>query len=140
MQHRDLIYPLLIWGSDYAFVAKDYFSYEKTPKYQFDRLRNQAINGKVKILTSDGMMFRVSDEIIISSQRPILKWMVEFRTAPILTNGRKVDLSEFKKMVEQAVRVRQQGDYDADYLGRLMAVLPDAKTYEEAINCVPRVM
>jgi hypothetical protein len=138
VEHSALSYPVLIWGADYIFLAKDMNAFERTPKSQFDRLRNQARKGKTKLLDSNGMYFKVVDELIISSRHPFFKWFCEFRTAPLLSEGRKVGLEEFKTLVIQAVRVRQRGEYDSNFLDELMGKLPFASSYRDALACVPK--
>lgn len=140
MDHRMLDYPILIWGSDYVFLAKNIGAYERTPRSQFKRLRQQALEGKTRLLDSSGTIFRVTDEIVISSQHPLLRWFVEFRTAPVLSKGQRLTLDEFKDYVQRAIRVRQRGEYDSDFAGQLMAKLPEARSYREALTCVPKGM
>ena len=140
MDHRNLSYPILVWGEDYVFLAKNYHSIENTPRSQYERIKSQSNRGNVKLLTSDGDIFTVSDRVIISTNAPILRWIVGFRTAPILKDGRRIDLDEYKKLISKAVQIRQRGDYDSNYFGELTAALPHATTYAEAMDCVPKAM
>jgi hypothetical protein len=128
MDHRDLAYPVLVWGEDYTYLARTVADYERTPRSQFKRLRRQARDGKVM------------DKLAISTQKPILKWFCEFRTAPVLTDGKRLELDEFKRHVERAIWVRQRGDYDCDFIGELRKTLPLATSYREALACVPKGM
>ena len=140
MDHRELKYPILIWGKDYVFLAKTPLDFERTPRSQFERLRKQARGRRTRLLDSSGMLFKVTDKLVISSQHPILKWLVEFRTAPVLADGRKLDLEEYKTHIQRAIRARQWGDFDSDFVGELMANLPSATSYREALACVPKGM
>lgn len=133
-------YPILVWGSDYVFLAKDRKAIERTPRSQFERLRKEAHQGKTRLLDSNGMLFRVTDRIITSSRIPILNWFPGFRTAAILSDGKKLNLEEFKRCVQDAIRVRQMGEYDSDFMGEFLAKLPSANNYKEALACVPRGM
>ena len=140
MDHNLLTYPVLIWGEDYVFLAKTKKDIERTPKSQFDSLRNQARRGKTKLLDSNGMVYSVTDETIISTQHFLLKWFTEFRTAPILSNGQQLELSEFKRKLEAAIWARQRGDFDCDFIGELKRALPSATSFREAMGCVPQGM
>jgi hypothetical protein len=140
MNHRELIYPVLIWSDSYVFIAKNIKELEWTPRSQLKRLKQQAIDGKVFILDSDGMFFRVDDEVVISTQNPILKFFVDLRTAPILSQGRKLHIAEFKQQIMHAVSARQKGDRGSDFIGQLNRSLPFAETYRDALNCVPKGM
>lgn len=132
-----LAYPVLIWGEDYVYLAKTNSDIERAPRSDFDHLRQQARSGKVRLLDSDGMIYDISDELIISTQNIVLKWFSEFRTAPVLSDGRQLDLDEFKRKLERAIWVRQRGDFDGDFIGALKRALPSATTYREALACVP---
>lgn len=140
MEHSALSYPVLIWGADYIFLAKDMYALERTPRSQLERLINQARKGKTKLLDSKGMYFKVLDEVIISTRHPIFKLFCELRTAPLLSEGRKLSIEEFKTRVIQAVRVRQCGEYDSQFIDELMQRLPFASSYREALACIPKGM
>jgi hypothetical protein len=140
VHYSTLDYPVLIWGKDYVFLAKNRKAYERTPRSQFERLREQARAGKTKLLDSSGMLFQVTDKTVISSQHPVLSWFGEFRTAPVLSEGRKLDLDEFKSHIQRAIRARQRGEYDSDFIAELTAKLPSASNYREALACVPKGM
>ena len=140
MDYRTLAYPILIWGEDYVFLAKNIKSFERTPRSQFGRLRNQARNGKTRLLDANGMYFRVTDEVVISSKHPVWKWFSEFRTAPVLSEGRKVELEEYKQRVKRAISARQRGEHGSNFVAELMEKLPSANSYREALACVPKGM
>lgn len=140
MKHRELTYPVLIWGDDYVFIAKNIKMLEWTPRSELNRLRRQALDRKVFILDSAGMFFRVDDEVVISTENPILRLFVDLRTAPILSQGQKLDIDEFKQKIVHAVSARQKGDRGSDFIGQLNRSLPFAETYRDALNCVPKGM
>lgn len=140
VDHNLLTYPVLICGEDYAYLAKTKKDLERTPKSQFDRLRDQARRGKVQLLDSNGMAYSVTDRIVTSTQNFLLKWFTEFRTAPVLSNGRQLELSEFKRKLEAAIWARQKGDFDCDFIGELKRALPSATSFREAMGCVPQGM
>jgi len=140
MKHRELSYPVLIWGRDYAFLADSIAKLERTPRSQFERLRKQAKRGHVFLLDSEGRMFKVTDRIVISSVKPIIRLFANFRTAPILSEGENLNIDQFKRQIESAIGARQKGDYDCDFLSQLAEALPSAATYRDALNCVPKGM
>ncbi|QUL36896.1 hypothetical protein [Erythrobacter sp. JK5] len=140
MDHRELSYPILVWSKEYVFLAKTTADFERTPRTMFEELRQQARDGEVKLIDSKGFLFHVVDELIISTRNPILKWLVEFKTAPVLAGGQKLSLEEFKQCIKQAIRVRQRGEYDSDFVGELNQTLTSAVSYEDALNSVPRGM
>jgi hypothetical protein len=135
MEVDQLEYPVLIWNSDTAFLARTAKNLRMADKSLLPELRQKAAAGKTFLVSSDGYYFKVVD-FRRSDKQPLFG----IRADPVLEDAKKVELDEFKKLVGRAIKARQRGDYDSDLVGQLRACLPQAGNYRDVLACVPKGM
>jgi|CXWL01.1.fsa_nt_gi hypothetical protein len=133
-------FPVLEWGNGFAFLARSPKQLSLVAKSEFARLQRMCLDGHVRLITATGFTFHVLNMNPTHEPHVILDMFRSFRAEDILSEGRQIDLKEFKRRVEWAVRERQKGDYDVDFMGPLRLKLAAATTYREAIDAVPRNM
>jgi hypothetical protein len=133
-------FPTLDWGTNHAYLCHKRSDFGLIAKSEFNRLRDICLSGNMRLLTSTGKSFRIIDMVPVVVTNPILRLFSNFRVQNVLDDGQCIDLIEFKRRVEWAVRERQKGDYDCDLLGKLRPKLAEAQTYREAIAAVPTNM
>jgi hypothetical protein len=134
--------PIIFWTTDSVFR-----SYKINVSWTFSKADVRQMNAYCKImriLDASGKCFSIGrwEEVPPTNKIAAFfrKWSWESRFVPIITSEKQLDLETFKKEIKRAVTSRQRHDFDSNILAETMEKLPNAKTYLEAIESLPKLI
>ena len=55
----DLQFQVVIWGTDFLLKAESYAALERGSKSDFKRLKGQALKGCIRLLDTQGVLYRI---------------------------------------------------------------------------------
>lgn len=142
IQHSSISAPSIFWTDDSIFCGEYTESVWKLWRRDVDSFNAHC---KIKrILDASGKRFVIDrfEEVPPKDQFAAFfrkkYWMTWVR--PVIVAEKQLSLDEFKKEVLRAVKARYRYDRDSMVVEQTMEKLPDAKTYLEAIESLPKLL
>ncbi|MGJ5044732.1 MULTISPECIES: hypothetical protein [unclassified Bradyrhizobium] len=138
----DISYPVLCWREGYIYLAATPLELCAHPRSMFEETAQRARAGEWHLVDADGRSFDVLDFIRVrpfGGIRAIGPWLLRSIFAiPVLANEARLPLSEFKKTLIGAIRIRYQYDSDKAPAARAIRLLQSADSYAAAIDALPK--
>lgn len=133
-------FPVVEWGGNTIYISKNKYNFSLCEESEFNRIRDICLNRIMMLGTSRGTVFRVVDIEPVLNINPIMRLFGLFKVRHILSDPRVVDLDQFKELLKSAVKGRQRGEFDSDFVSEFARRVEGVKTYKGMIGCLPHRM
>ncbi len=131
---QSVAFPSFSWGVNFIYRAHNAEESSRHDRCMFKSMREEALNGKIFVLDSDGYKYKAIDLVRMPKPK-FIGFLLSFRADFMLDNPVKIELPRFKKDMERTIKKRGIPEtwWDTE------VALQKACSYREAIMALPKL-